>query len=553
MVTYHLIVFGYILYPVATFFLLRAFFRQRKKRKHWQARLEEQQQKASQLEQLHQYKSRFYTNITHEFRTPLTVIMGVADQIGNEKAKNLILRNSHQLLTMVNQLLDLSKLESHNQSVDWVNSNVITYLEYIVESCRPMAEGKRLNLAFFAQKEHLEMDFDEHKLQQILINLLSNAIKFTPEYGQIKVSASPVFIETHAYLELKVRDTGRGIAEEKLEVIFNRFYQIDDQQKGYGIGLALVREWVQLLGGHLEVASTPGKGTCFSVFLPIAQKSAGKQPSSLTIPEIENSGTETEAFQPMAAPNNDQPKVLIIEDHADVADYIRHCLSPTYKIQTASDGEAGLQKALATLPDVILCDVMMPKVNGFDVCQQLKAHRHTGHIPIILLTAKASQEDKITGLVNGADAFITKPFDKKELLVRLEKLADVSQRLRQKLAEPDLATTPLDTMEEQEVEFLRAVHLQLEDNLQNEAFNTHFLCRAIGVSRTQLHRRLKAITGLSTANYIRSYRLQKAKNLLETTDHPIGEIALEVGYKDFSHFSRSFHREFGIKPSETRK
>ncbi len=521
-------------------------------------RLEE---KAERLRELDRFKSRFYTNITHEFRTPLTVIKGMAGQLkGQEKAKTLIQRNSDRLLQMVNQLLDLSRLETNSLPVHWVQTDVIPYLNYLTESCHSLAGDKKINLAFFASEELLVMDFDEEKLQQILLNLISNAIRYTPVYGSVKVVAGRVLESGTPYLELVVQDTGRGIAEEQLPRIFERFYRVDEMPagagEGAGIGLALVKELVQLLEGRIEVESAPGKGTLFRVLLPIHQRAPEKEsPDWKTSVAAAQAGGSSAAPDPEAPPSGEGegPLVLIIEDNADVVEYLSLCLADRYRLLTARNGQEGLERALEHIPDVVLCDVMMPELDGFETCRRLKEDRRTSHIPIILLTARATQENKVKGLTHGADAYLTKPFDKKELLVRLENLAALSQRLKDRLTASEASAEPSSESEQREAAFLREVDQIIADNLHREEFNSYRLCRAVAMSRAQLHRKLKALTGWSTAAYIRMVRLRQAKSLLETTDLPVGEIALQVGFRSFSHFSRSFAKEFGISPSETRK
>ena len=361
-------------------------------------------------------------------------------------------------------------------------------------------------------------------------------------------------------LKLSVQDTGKGIPPDQLSQIFNRFFQVDDsstrQGEGTGIGLALVKELVHLLEGRIDVQSQIGKGSTFSVCLPIHQQSENLAPgnwSAVSIMEVTANGNNDTVELAAATTNEEKPLVLIIEDNADVTEYIISCLAADYNLQTAPNGKIGVEKALEIVPDVILSDVMMPEMDGFEVCQHLKTDRRTSHIPIVLLTAKATQADKIAGLTHGADAYLTKPFDKEELLVRLNNLSAVSQRLRERLSAIVPATEAVSEVESQEAGFLKEVNEIIESRLSDELFDTNHLCRAIAMSRTQLHRKLKALTGQSTASYIRTIRLKKAKSLLETTDLPIGDIASEIGYKDFSHFSRSFLKEFGVQPSETRK
>ena len=313
---------AYTLYVIAFLALLTGLFLYQLRRYQLQARLQLEQEKAERLKELDQFKSRFYTNITHEFRTPLTVIKSMVDQIGNEKVKTLIQRNTVRLLNMVNQLLDLSKLENKSLSVNWVQGDIIPFLQYLTESCHSLADNKKINLAFFSKEDSLIMDFDEGKLQQVVINLLSNAIKFTPEYGSVRVIAAQVLEKGNPFLELIVSDTGKGIPEHQLPNIFNRFYQVDDsttrQGEGSGIGLALVKELVELLEGRIDVESEIEKGTRFRVMLPIRKEADTMNARS--------AGTFADAIDPVVEPakastasiaSKDNPLLLIIEDNAD--------------------------------------------------------------------------------------------------------------------------------------------------------------------------------------------------------------------------------------------
>ena len=550
---------AYVLYLLVGVLSLTGLYLYQRRRWQLQTNLRIEQEKAQRLQELDSFKSRFYTNITHEFRTPLTVIKGMAGQINNnQRIKSLILRNTGRLLHLVNQLLDLTKLESKNLPVNWVQGDVVPYLQYLTESCHSLAVNKNLNLAFFTKEDRLVMDFDEKKLQHIFINVLSNAIKFTPEYGSVKVIVAKVLDAGGELLELRIQDTGKGIPQSELPYIFDRFYQIDDsstrRDEGSGIGLALVKELVDLLGGHIKVESETGKGSTFLIYLPVHKNATEKATRGLwCYTPIISSDNDLDRVSHLPVDDEDEkPLILVIEDNSDVTEYIISCLIPEFKVKTARNGKDGIEKALLNVPDVILSDIMMPEMDGFEVCRKLKADRRCSHIPIILLTAKATQEDKVRGLSCGADAYLTKPFDREELLVRLSNLAVQGRHLQKRLVNPSDITEQPHALEEQEAGFLEEVNRIIESNLDNDLFDTNHLCRAMAMSRTQLYRKLKALTGQPTASYVRSVRLDKAKNLLETTDLPIGEIAFQVGFKDFSHFSRSFSREFGEKPSETR-
>lgn len=546
---------AYSIYSLLLLLLTGLLYLYQRRRWQLQTQLQIEQEKANRLNELDQFKTQFYTNITHEFRTPLTVIQGMANKIsGNDKAKGMIQRNSERLLALVNQMLDLSKLETNSLKVNWVQGDIIPYLQYLTESCHSLAQNRRLNLAFFSKEDELVMDFDEVKLQQILINLLSNAIKFTPEYGSVKVIVSKTTRGDNPHLQLVIKDTGEGIPANKIPFIFDRFYQVDNssthQVEGSGIGLALVKELVHLLKGSIAVKSTLNRGSTFQVLLPIHQVGAKTAGAAIGKLESRLSNEPLPPLDPQNQATDEAPKLLIIEDNADVVEYLLVCLKDDYSIMIARHGKEGITIALENIPDLIICDVMMPELNGFEVCRQLKSNRLTSHVPIILLTAKASQADKIEGLSQGADAYLTKPFNREELRVRLENLTIQSRRMRERLS----GLIEKEAHEAQgESAFLFEMQQIIISNMEDEFFDTTHLCRAAAISRSQLHRKLKAVTGRSTANYIRYIRLSQARSLLKSTNLPIGEIAVKVGFKDFSHFSRSFFKEFGIHPSGTRK
>ncbi|MEZ4896217.1 MAG: ATP-binding protein [Saprospiraceae bacterium] len=522
------------------------------------------EQKTSYYQQLNQFKSHFFTNFTHEFRTPLTVIKGMANELKAEnKIKQLINKNSDRLLSLVNQLLDLAKLESQSIDINWTNGDVVPYLKYLTESCQSLANSRKITLTFATEEESLKMDYDEVKMEQILINLISNAIKFTPESGLVRVKVAKEVIHQLPYLGIRIEDTGSGIPEDQLPFIFDRFYQVtpDSRKKhevnnspvyreGFGIGLSLVKELTTLLSGTVRVSSNPDRGTCFHIQLPIRNVAIPPQP---VIKQQLLSRDQSLGERNSEKSDQEKPVILVIEDNEDVISYILTCLESNYRTISALSGKQGIVKAVAKIPDVIICDVMMPEMDGFEVCRNLKKDSRTSHIPIILLTAKATDEDRIKGLSQGADAYLIKPFNKEELIIRLKNLSKQSKLLRDKLTSPKTSSAKSDPIASREMKFLDDLNHIIMLNIGNEQFNTHALCREMAMSRTQLHRKLKAITGHSTANYLRRVRLMEAKNLLETTELPIGEIASRVGFLDFSHFSRSFHQAFRLRPSDIRK
>lgn len=533
----------------------------------------ESEQKARQLEELDHLKSRLYTNITHEFRTPLTVIIGMAGEIQKqpEKAGNLILRNARNLLRLVNQMLDLSKLETGGLKVTLQEGNIIQYLHYLFETFQSYASGKDIEMHFKSGPEKLDMAFDTEKVQQILANLLSNAIKFTPEGGTIEMNVDLQGNASKKELLVSIKDDGIGIASEHLDRIFDRFYQVEDhslQSGGSGIGLALTKELVQLLGGRISVKSQPQMGTEFRIILPVIPASAAttapketKQGNDLDPPEksgINEYPLWTSDEDETTIPNSESingalPLLLIIEDNADVAIYIKSCLEDQYQVLWAKDGQSGIELALDTIPDVIISDVMMPRKDGFEVTEFLKKDERSSHIPIILLTAKADVESRIAGLKQGADAYLSKPFDKAELLVRLDKLIELRKKLQARYSNPaNLSPLSEDTEFQQEDAFLTKVKSALEKDLSDATYDVTRLCLDLHISRPQLYRKIKALTNRSIASYMRFIRLQHAMNELKHSELSISEIAYQVGFSDPSYFTRAYSEEFGHTPSEER-
>ena len=523
---------------------------------------------ARRLKELDGLKSRLYTNITHEFRTPLTVIMGMTNNIkGHSQERKLIQRNSKNLLRLINQLLDLSKLDSGTLKMDKVQGDIVNYLQYLTESFYSMAEEKKIRLTFYPEVKELVMDFDEAKMQHIVYNLLTNAIKFTTEGGKVILHLQKADIRGADWLQMKVSDTGIGISQENLPKIFDRFYQGDAsstrQEAGTGIGLSLTRELVEMMGGSIVVESELGKGTDFLLLFPIQlhPDTVKKDMDDFGgLSKVGQGKAGVESLVPLLElatfnENSETPSLLIIEDNRDVVTYIESLLKKDYHIEIARDGQEGIEKALAIVPDIIISDVMMPGKDGYEVCETLKSDERTSHIPIILLTAKASVDDRLEGLRGGADAYLVKPFHKEELFVRLEKLIELRRSLQEKntgaaFFSRNIAEKKALSLEEL---FLQKLIKLVEERLDDPELSVNDLCRAVRRSNTQVNRKLKALTGKTPSQFIRSIRLQKAIELLKTTDLNISEIAYQVGFNDPNYFSRSFSEEFGVSPNAIRK
>ncbi len=526
------------------------------------------QGQTEELRQLDSSKTRLYTNITHEFRTPLTVIMGMADNIsGHETERTLIQRNSNNLLRLINQLLDLSKLDSGTLKLNNVHADIIQYLQYLTESFYSMAKEKNINLTFYAETKELVMDFDENKIQHIIYNLLSNAIKFTNNGGKVIMHALQIEQERQFFLKLKVQDTGVGIDEKERAFIFDRFYQADssnmNKSGGTGIGLALTKELIERMEGTIELDSNLGQGTSFTILLPVKHEMEVKTRAfnRYELVKLEKIPTEVEEniIQTIATQDEEKPLLLIIEDNHDVVFYMKTILQDSYDIRVARHGQEGIDMAFDCVPDIIISDVMMPEKTGYEVCQTLKMDERTSHIPIILLTAKSTVEDKIAGLKVGADAYLMKPFHKEELFVRLEKLLELRQALQKhntafETTPPSVKTINLEKKEPSLDDiFLQKIRQAIEKGMGDTQLGILQLCRAVNLSHTQVFRKLKAITGENPTLYIRKMRLQKALTLLKTTELNISEIAYETGFSDPNYFSRAFNEEFGVTPSAMRK
>ncbi len=519
-------------------------------------------EEARRIKELDEVKSRFYTNITHEFRTPLTIIQGVNDQISeHDKETSLIRKHSRHLLTLINQILDLSKLESNSLPINLIQGDIISYSKYLMDSFESLARSKELSLHFLSSEEEILMDIDPDKWQMILSNLISNAIKFTPTGGHIYLN---IHQKSTKQLEVRVKDTGIGIPKDRLPYIFDRFYQVEDsstrKEEGSGIGLALTQELIQVLGGTIEVKSTPGKGTEFNIKMPVTRQAPLKENMPVLIEEpslsVEENGVDIPPLvQDLTTLGEDTQTILIVEDNEDVRGFIYSILKHSYTLLTAVNGEEGIKMAIEHSPDLVISDVMMPLKDGFELCQTLKEDLRTNHIPIILLTAKADIESKLAGLTFGADAYLPKPFDKKELRIRIEKLMELRSKLQEKYHSQSYLSAqngeiPEATPEEKFVQSFKDI---VEEHLSDPELNVHKLCRLMGMSRTQLHNKVKAITGQSTTQFVKSIRLAKASGLLLTTYQSISEIAYETGFQSASYFSQSFSKVYELSPSDYRE
>ena len=523
---------------------------------------------AEELKELDKVKTRFFSNITHEFRTPLTLIIGPLEQAIAEQPPptifrrrlNGVLKNARHLLGLINQMLDLSKIESGRLEIEVSRGDLVAYTRELTNRFQPLARKKELSLAFTTHQDKWETQFDKDKWDKIVYNLLFNAIKFTPPGNAVQVSLASARQNGVEFIRLDVKDTGIGIEQEQLEQIFDRFYQGDNSstraQGGTGIGLSLVKELVELQGGEIRVSSEVGKGTTFEVYLPVLEGEQVQPLDAEPAPEpIALPVAEEEIPVPPAPVSSfsEQPKLelLLIEDNAEMREYIRYCIDTSrYNITEAADGEEGIEKALALTPDLIISDVMMPKKNGFEVVKAIRGHIGTSHIPLILLTARASLESRLEGLRRGADAYLTKPFSPQELALRIEKLIEVRRLLQQRYQNGLPAAG--DETYQQEDEFISSLRNHIVERLDEPNLDGDHIGRHFGLSRSSLHRKLKALTDQSISELVRTIRLSTALELIREGKLNISEIAYQTGFSSISAFSRAFKRAYGKAPSEMR-
>ena len=520
------------------------------------------QAEATSLKELDEAKTKLLTNISHEFRTPLTIMLGMARLIKEHpdewfrKGSEKIIQNGYSLLHLVNDLLDMARLEAGAMSVNCLQQDIITQLRYLVGSFSSVATEKNIELQFSPHSGEFIMDFDADKLMQIVSNLLSNALKFTPKDGKVELSTENL-LSQHSF-SIRVKDNGPGIAAEHLPQIFDRFYRIENpllqSQSGSGLGLALTRELITLMNGTVSVESEPGAGTQFTITLPVTNEAPLKE--KMTEIETLEFTDSAERFQINKLPpdNTSAPVVLIVEDNRDLTEYLQHILATEYRVVSAADGKSGLEQAFELIPDIIVSDVMMPVMDGIALLERLKSDIRTSHIPVVMLTAKADITSRLTGLEKGADEYLAKPFHEKELRIRLRNLIDMRERMQQHFASltPDAAHLQ-DKSLKIENEFIRKIRAFMEENIAAEEFEIQQLCRQMAMSRAQLYRKFKALTGKSVFEYLRTLRLHKAKELLLTSTLNVTQVCFDVGFNNLSYFSRIFTEEFGRKPSDFRK
>ena len=523
------------------------------------------QGQAEKLKEMDKIKSNFFANISHEFRTPLTLIVGPLSDSKTtgasitQKHMDMMKSNADRLLRLVNQLLDLSKLETGELKLQAAKRNVVPFIKGLAMSFESLAINEEKTLEVICENNGIELFFDGEKLEKIIFNLLSNAFKFTDAKGNITLA----LINRSDKVVITVRDTGAGIEPDQLSRVFDRFYQVDGSQtrlqEGSGIGLALTKELVDLHHGTIEVISEAGEGTEFRVtllkgeehFAPgeVVEEIVDDHIPSSVVP-ADNISEDINKTEVSEDPDEDQLIVLIVEDNDDVRTYISDYLSPHYAILERKNGKEGLDAAREKIPDLVVSDVMMPEMDGFELTNHLKTDQKTSHIPVILLTAKAGGEDKIEGLETGADDYLTKPFDGKELVARINNLIKLRQQLRDRFSKEIMLEPAAIAAPSIEEKFIKQLIDSIEGHMSDPDLSVEKLSDMMAMSRIHLHRKLKALTDQSASQFIRTIRLKRAKQLLAQKSATVTEIAYQVGFNNISYFAKCFREQFGVLPSE---
>lgn len=517
----------------------------------------------ARLRELDETKTRFFSNITHEFRTPLTLILSPLEKhlrdiyIPSNTAHTLLnnnYRHANQLLKLVNQLLDIAKLEAGQMRMNPTAGDFIDFIEQCVNSFQAQANEKNIALTLSNVNVSGNYLFDHEKWEKILFNLLSNAIKFTPAGGKVDVSISSERKNPNqsTYIKIKVQDSGVGIDENELSKIFERFYQVDDSatrtQEGTGIGLSLVKELVNLMGGTILVNSAKDRGTLFTIELLIEQLK--EIPSAREVTSINNFQIKDEEAVPGV--DHDVPVILVVEDNDELRSFIKESLSTNWNVLEASNGLDGWTIIERELPEIVISDVMMPSMTGFELCSKSKKDPRTSHINFIMLTAKAAQESKIEGFESGADEYLTKPFHLYELELRIRNLLLEQHSLRKHLQEKLLPLKPGSAVPHVSDIFLTKLQAYIDSNIENTKLQVDTVAEAMAMSKSTLNRKLKILLNISINDYVKKYRLQKAAILL-TEGHNVSEVAYRVGFENSSYFAQCFKEHFRQTPSDFSK
>lgn len=550
---------AYLLYTiglVVVFFLARYRMLKREREKF---HLQQIENEVAKNEEINNMKFRFFTNVSHELRTPLTLIISPLEGMLKETTDELqstrlqlMYRNAQRLLHLVNQLLDFRKGEMSTHQLSLSEGDIISYVHSVCNSFLLMADKKHIQFSFFSGIDTFSMAFDADKVGKIVMNLLSNAFKFTPEGGRVTVMIEHV-AGTPDMLEIKIADTGIGISDVDKEHIFERFYQADhkgvEETTGNGIGLSLVRDFVTLHEGEVKVFDNIGTGSVFVIQFPVKHVETQVQlppETGISIGEEEDKEIKEETRE--ETERKDFPLLLIVDDNEDFRIFMRYSLELQYRVKLAVNGNEAWEMMQEELPDLVISDVMMPQMDGNELCRLIKQDKRTAHIPVILLTARQNTEAKLEGLQTGADDYVTKPFNMTILVLRIRKLIELSRyhRVTQGMIDPAPSEIVITSLDEKLIE--KAIKY-VEDNMSRTELSVEELSRELGMSRVHLYKKLLQIIGKTPIEFIRVIRLKRAAQLLRESQLHVSEVAFEVGFNNPKYFSRYFKDEFGVLPS----
>ncbi len=553
-------IIGSLLLFVATVIIY--YLQQSRNRKSKQL-LDVQKTLIRQLEETDLLKSRFFANISHEFRTPLSLILAPVEEMLNagkssgndQKTLNLVKRNANRLLDLVNQLLDLSKLEAGKMNLQVRQGNLEEWLRILATSFDSLAEAKKIAFTTHFDLPQPEVWFDRDKLEKIMSNILFNAFKFTESGGSVTLSLRTS--DDHSELRIRLADTGAGISEEDLPHVFSPFYQVrrtmDDGQPGTGLGLAMVSELVKLHRGKLDLTSKPGEGTVIEIALPVSREKLdfAEVVAAESEPVVSKNANGKHSGTVKMEPNTQAEEcILIVEDNQELRQFIARVFHDQFRVITANDGQEGLKTAMDTMPDIIISDVMMPGMDGIELTRHIRENELTSHIPVLLLTAKSDQESRMDGLRTGADEYLAKPFSTDELRVRVGNLISLRKKMAARYRKEIVSGPPEERVPSADDRFVANLRAAIEANMGNASYSVEQLAEEMCLSRTQLFRKVKALFDISPNELINDIRLQRAAVLIRSKADSLTQISYSVGFSEQSYFAKRFRKKYGVSPSE---
>ncbi|MBX2946728.1 MAG: response regulator [Cyclobacteriaceae bacterium] len=549
---------GYAIIIVGGFLLIRY---NAIKSAHLKHELKWEQKDKERMQELHGLKLQYFTDVSHEFRTPLTLIVNPLDELlqseeGSpwiKKQLRTMYYNCRRMLLLIDQVLEMHQVEAGHAALETKPVSIITIVSHVVGSFQGLADHRNISLVFKPIKDRYLYPVDVDKLEKILFNLLSNAFKFTDDGGLIQIHVRMRETSDKTWYVIRVSDTGRGIPADDLEKIFERFYK-DGKNRGSGIGLSLAKSLVDLMEGQIQVSSTLGEGTTFTIRLPFTRLS---EPAEVT---IENTSTRplpvayqvylSEQRQENTAAELDKVRILVVEDNKELRLYLKTQLQKHYEVITARNGESGLHRAKKFGPQLIVSDVMMDEMDGIELCRQVKSDITLSHIPVILLTAKGTDTDRLTGLAEGADDYVAKPFIMRELELRMANILTNRKRVHELYHKTNRFVPEAIKVTSHDEKLMEKFIKTVELNISSENLSVEYIRQELGLSRVHLFRKIKALTGQGPADFIRNYRLQRAEQLLQQNNLRVAEISYEVGFQDVTYFSKCFKKAYGCSPTE---